>query len=488
MTRVENLLNSLVRLVARSEIQVLVLIILISAAANLPLLPHYNRFADDYPVFAKSIPEFFRDQGIWRVASYEVSRWLVASHLYGLSAILLHALTGYAFYRVVVVAFDSVSYGMLLAILMVAFPWGYQSLVWASCFSFVMAAALFWFMCFILLTCRPRSTSSKFATFLSIVGLALSCLLCNEAAFFTVCLAGLLVFARQDKNILQHRGLLSLTLAPLTGASLWAVAYELTKSATALKQISVLNFRSLLSGIYYQYANLEVFDLWLIPDLRTYVVSLLNPFYVIASTILLFGAIMILTYVYFKDADQDSRNEGTEIDRVSSIKFFLVCIILLFGSTGIYVLGGGYSLDARKRYFIVPFVIVVVAAALKLFVSHHSTRFKPVAWPAMVLACILGSSTSFMMTTLWQYEIAKINGLMDLIATNGMRPAAIEWKPYLHKIWPRSARSWGDPIDAEWSFDLGLAARKSPPLKLLPSSNQIAVWQKDEQRWVLSNQ
>ncbi len=460
------------------------LMILLSAAADLPLLADYHRFGDDYPISAGSIAEFFHGAGIWRIVSLEICAWLAGSHVYGIAAIFVHAAVGYIFYQVARVAFESASYAVFLAILVVAFPWGYQALVWDAAFSFAMTTAFFWLMCLILLTCRPRGPCFRASTLIGILTLALLCLLCNEVMFGPVCVAGLLVFCRRDGAVAPRRWTVPLALAPLAAAASWAAAYELTKTSSAPKQISALDFRALLSVLYYQYSNLEVFDLWLLPALRRYVLSLLNPLYASVAAILLLGVIALLIYAYFTKLEcaGNSRRSPAALEGVLPGRFLAVSVILLFASTSIYVLGGGYSLDLHKRYVIVPFVIMVVGAMVRPLVLHWS-RSRSAARLAVVMVCVVGTGTSFMMMTLWHHEMAKMSALLDLVAASGSRPAAIEWNPYIHDIWPRSQHSWGEQFDAEWSIDLGLAARNTPPLHTLPPKNQIAAWQDREGRW-----
>ena len=54
----------------------------------------------------------------------------------------------------------------------------------------------------------------------------------------------------------------AVSLAPLVGALLWGVTYELTKPAVPIYEVTHLRPQSALSALFYQYHSLEVFEVW----------------------------------------------------------------------------------------------------------------------------------------------------------------------------------------------------------------------------------
>ena len=110
---------------AAADAPVFLILLLVSLSANAPMLAPYQLVADDYPHFAKTVAEWFETWGVWRIAGIELARGLVAMHVYGIAAIMWHALNGYLFYRVALCAFGSRSFAFFLTGVVTAFPWGY---------------------------------------------------------------------------------------------------------------------------------------------------------------------------------------------------------------------------------------------------------------------------------------------------------------------------------------------------------------------------
>jgi hypothetical protein len=84
----------------------------------------------------------------------------------------------------------------------------------------------------------------------------------NEAIFFSLCVAGVIVYARYDLIRSGKAAATVVSAVPLAGAVAWAAIYEATKPPRPFKSVGAINIRSILSGIYYQYSNLEVFEVW----------------------------------------------------------------------------------------------------------------------------------------------------------------------------------------------------------------------------------
>ena len=126
-------------------------LLLVSLSANAPMLAPYQLVADDYPHFAKTVAEWFGAWGVWRIAGVELARGLVAFHMYGIVVITWHAINGYLFYLVARCAFGFRSFAFFLAGVVTAFPWGYEAIIWASCFAFMGASTVLWIVIYVLL-------------------------------------------------------------------------------------------------------------------------------------------------------------------------------------------------------------------------------------------------------------------------------------------------------------------------------------------------
>jgi hypothetical protein len=100
-----------------------------------------------------------------------------------------------------------------------------------------------------------------------------------------------------------------------------------------------------------------------------------------------------------------------------------------------------YSLDPRKRYIIMPMVIMSAAAAIWLIWGSRRTR---TFWPrgssvAISAICIFGCLTSLLVMSIYKMEMKRVYLLADLIVQNTISDSLqADWRPYLKSIWPSS--------------------------------------------------
>jgi hypothetical protein len=279
----------------------------------------------------------------------------------------------------------------------------------------------------------------------------------------------------------------AVSLAPLIGAGLWVVAYESLKPVLPIKTISYINVPSVFSAIFYQYTNLEVFDVWIHGPLRRHALST-----IVASdlvlTLVAVCAIPFLIVGVMRAADPAPG--GAQLSKRSGIKmgaFFVCMLALLLGAGAIYALGGGYSLDARKRYVILPLLLMTAAAGTWLIWGPERAR---AVWPrggyiATTAICISGCLTSLLVLSIWKYELTRLNLLADLISEKKVSGNfQVNWNPDLTSIWPHAERSWGP--SASWALTEALRARgHSGDIAFTPKSTQVISWNGDRQQWTL---
>ena len=138
--------------VTKTNILVLILVFTVSLAANSSLLAPYYFAGDDYRQFDKSIADWFATRGIWRIVGIPLSGWLVSRDVYAFALIAVHAIGGYFVFLVSRRGFGSVAYALFLTMIVMAFPWGYEALVWASAAPHVLASCLLWVILWALLS------------------------------------------------------------------------------------------------------------------------------------------------------------------------------------------------------------------------------------------------------------------------------------------------------------------------------------------------
>jgi hypothetical protein len=311
-----------------------------------------------------------------------------------------------------------------------------------------------------------------------------------------MCIAGGVIATRREP--LRFRRDLLLGLAPFAGAVIWASFYKLLEPESAYKQVSKINWRSVLSPIFYQYSNLEVFDVWLVSPLRRYAFSIIPTYALIIAALLVLAVIPLIWVILPRIAALQVT--GTAASRgVLPGRFALFSLVLLLSAAAIYALAGGYSLDARKRYLIVVNVILGIGALGHWLwgrftrpeaMSVHTARGKPLT---VVAACliILGCATSLMMMSVWQSELARLDSLLATIVAEHLKgPIVVEWNPYLFDIWPHAERSWGSTFDAGIELGLKFGYGINPPVTVFSqfshAGRQIR-WDADLRRWIAEN-
>jgi MFS family permease len=471
------------RCVNKINTLVLILVFTVSLAANSSLLGPYYFGGDDYSQFDKSIADWFATRGIWRIVGIPFAGWLVSRDVYAFALIAAHAIGGFFFFLVARRGFGSVAYALVLTIIVMAFPWAWEALVSASAANYVFASCLLWVILWALLSLRADQPH-KYVCAAGLLFASFLCLLIHEAVFFSLCVAGFVVWMRPD-FWRDWKSAAAVSLAPLVGALLWGVIYELTKPAepallaARVPMVTHLRLRSALSPLFYQYQSLEVFDVWTNDLLRNYAISTIQSSNFILALLAL-CAVPFLVGAILRAARAEIDTVRQQKTQIKPMAFLIWMVLICEGAAFIYVLAGGYSPDPRKRYIIMPMVIMSAAAAIWLIWGPQRTR---TSWPhgssvAISAICIFGCLTSLLVISVYEMDGKRIYLLADLIVQNMISDSLHpDWRPDLITIWPSSHANPQDGIDR------ALDARGYKRLLLTPQSTKRATWNMEEQRW-----
>jgi hypothetical protein len=461
--------------------------IAVSLAANSPLLGRYEYYLDDYPQFNMTVAEWLDIRGVWRIAGTLIPAWLVSLNWYGAAAIAVHAIGGFLFFLIARVSLGSVSYALFLTALLLAPPWGYQALIWASAFSFACASCLLWAILYALLV-FPVTVKWFHACVFAAVLICASflCLLFNEAVFFALCLSGIIVWVKPRQPGTQQICRL-VSLAPFVGALLWGALYEVSKPLAPVKEVTNINIASAFSPLFYQYRNFEVFEVWtngLMWNRAFSTVALPD----IGLTLVALSTVPFLIHMILRSREPASQQKASSL-KLRAGALFIWMLAVSVGAAAIYALGGGYSLDSRKRYLIVSLVIMLIASVAWLLISYASrcrllpSRLTFFASIATTVMCTIGSVTSLLMVSLWKHEIQRINLLADAIVENGVsRNLRLEFNPEMIDLWPASASSWG--LDSTLALNRALNARGHQSISVVSDAAHRMFWNHEERRWI----
>ncbi|MGA3170673.1 MAG: hypothetical protein ABSE62_06635 [Chthoniobacteraceae bacterium] len=425
-------------------------------AAWFPICRPYLRIGDDFH-FAEwfltgGIPIYFHEDGVWRILGHELgaAATLASPLLPGILAILTQGIAAILFLLVLRRLLVSDSLALLLAAIFAIYPWGDTALLWACGYTYLLATTFF--MAVLCLLLRVFPLRDGWNLLLCAVCAAFS-LFANETLFFALLISGGIVLLR-DNGPLKRR--LPLAAAPALGCCLWAALYKLYPGQIPAEHIK-LHLRTLLSGIFYQYTNLEVFEPWRSGGTRALLFFDWSSWQFAAGAIL-FCALLLLW------PRRSALASGTDSPRPSwDNRMLLFLLALVVASVAIYAIGGGFSLDSRKKYPIVPIVL--------LFLGYGAERFFPrlrIPDTAILAVVLCGIATTWLQIGLWRYETRRLDLLVDFLRAQPA-PASvhINWDSRIQAAWPRADQFWGTPVEGWVIADaLRLKALTSPPSRL----------------------
>jgi hypothetical protein len=220
------------------------------------------------------------------------------------------------------------------------FPFGDEAILWSAAFSFVLCTAFFW---------AAILTRTQFWVCLLF---SLLCALSNDALLISLFLSGLLFR----------------TIAPPLASVLYYAAWKLT-ATEVWKPITHLNPRSLVSVWAYQY-----YPAWR-------VVQSWGSLWPIMLVLL--GFLAVLLY----------RSPRTEPDWRLAVQ----ALILMMGASLAYVIAGGFSLEPRKEYPLLPLLLFFICSLMPV---------KPSRWAVAVLS-VIGLVSTWLL--IWTRDLSALD-------------------------------------------------------------------------------
>ena len=419
-------------------------------AAWLPICRPYLRVADDFHfatwLLTGGVPLYFHEHGVWRILGHEIGNSVTLVHplLPGVLSIATHAAGATFFLLAARRVTGSQGMALLLALLFAVYPWGDTALLWACEYTYLLSTTFFLAVLCGVLRAFPIA---PFWNLVLCILCATVSLLSHEALFFALLVSG--GFAFLDRAPLPLRQRLPLAAAPAAGCCIWAILYHIFPGRIPLEHVR-LNPRTLLSGIYYQYTNLEVFEPWRSGSTRALMFYGWGVWQWVAAAVLLCALLPALR--------RAAGVEGRRPERDYRLLLFLC--VLLVGAVAIYAIGGGFSLDSRKKYPIIP--------ALLLLGGYGAEQIFPwirVRALALLAVALCGIATTWLQLGLWRYETERLALLVDFLSTQP-RPAAVrvQWDSRIQAAWPHANQFWGAPVEP-WVLAnaLELRALQGPP-------------------------
>ncbi len=457
--------------------------------AWLPVLNKYQPFSEDYLYTSLGLFGYFRLHGLWRLIGHGLVIFsTLHPMLFGVLAISAHLITVCLFFKVCQRLLGDISISLILSLLAGIFPWGHQAMVWSPAFAFVLATTFFWANLLILIR-FSRKNDKQFFCFATAYCLTWLSLLCFEGLLFSFAVSGCIAWIHPGK--LSLSGLRQRIVkfysgwAPLAGCLSFVVSQYVVRlylPSYLSQKTLVWNPESIFSVYFYQWSNIHIFQPWFNPVLRKFVFYGWNNG--MGTAAILIATLVVGSLFFFMK--RLSREEPSSPKPGLTLLFYIV--LLLLGASMIYAIGGGYSLDNRKRYPIIFLLLLLFGWIWRNFlkpkikVSNKSLLF-------LVALGAIGITTTWLNTGIWQYEAMRYNSLVDfLVANNIGGNVRIEWEPDLYKAWPTLSQTWGARMDEEGVLNPAIIYKGGQPVHATQNiKSKVARFDSTASKWRLAS-
>jgi hypothetical protein len=394
-----------------------ILIFIGGLAAWVPALKYYYPVLDDYWLLT------FLDRGIgnffWNHAQEKGSGRILGLFYISLMpeyiplmilpvVVLLHLITAWCF-GIFISKFINKQYAIFSSIIYACGPFGNQVLLWNAANFYALSSCCFWLTLYFL--CNFMEQKKDFLKYFFILFLfsSVACLSVETLIFaFFICgpLVYILYEIKFNENIKLNLKIVLTILTPTLTTS-WYL-FTLKISGGAWKQ-SAFNLRSIISSIYYQYTNIRYYEPFLYTqNWRIFFIemSLLN---ILITSVFILLFIMILYNISWIFHNNEYKNSFLR----NFLIFFIACLFLL-SCGAVHIFAGGYSLDSRKHYPFIPFLLFLFGSGLQVF---HIFPKKLLHWKIFIaLAFIISGAGSWMNIALYRYEARRSAKLIEYVA------------------------------------------------------------------------
>ena len=455
--------------------------------AWLPLLGCYIPVMDDYNTSSILLPgglgDYFHIHGMWRIIGHTIAASAIQVHplFYNTLAVFTHLIVICLFFAVCKRLIGNITTATILSLLMASFPWGYQAIVWASAYPYVLATGIF-LANVLVLTRVSGKRSDQAVAFIASYLLTVLALLIQESLTFAFMVSGLIVWLTNDRRNLTRliRGVADRFSGwgPALGVLSYIGLYEMFKTAQMTKPLPDFNAISILSTYYFQWSNIYVFQPLFEPATRQLTFDSWTWIRILAG-ILLSGLLIVTIFMMLVNKEV----EETETNRFLKHRQVLgYIVLLLLGASFVYAVGGGYSLDSRKKYQLVPLMLLLMGWCWSRFGPVRIGR-KGVGVLTGVMA--FGIITTWLMVGIWKYEVARTDALAEFLSDMGISGKIhVMWNPDLYRLWPAMESTWGFRLDDQNYLNNALNKKGGGRVTVTDDPDAITVrYEMEERQW-----
>ncbi|NWF61057.1 MAG: hypothetical protein HXY43_17790 [Fischerella sp.] len=427
---------------------------------NLPLI------ADEYPftlTLNNGVYSFFTSwlasQGVWRLLGQLINGLLVHHPVFTTYlAVFTHILTVCLFFRVTELLLRSSGLSLVLALVMGIFPWGYETMIHVMGYTPLVSALVFWGNLLLILSFYNSHKKVQFYIFILSFLLTFITQFIYENLVFSFMFSGLIILINEDKGKIKWKSIPQnfrnnfIGLAPTLGSLAYLVLYKITVDTTKdiAGRVPSLNPESILSVYYYQYTNYYIFEPWFNSDTRSLIFSSWD-FSKILLFILLLGTFIISLSIFLK---REFKLEQQKFPLNNGLLIYIM--LLLLGGSLIYVLAGGLSIDTRKKYALIPIILLLFGWILRtLFEDRFKISRKIIA--ILMTLGLFGISTTWLGIEVYDYEVKRQDAFAEFIVANNITgDIQIE----IERGWPNIDNTLGFAMYDDWVINLAIKAKR----------------------------
>lgn len=453
----------------------LLLIALMGLLSYFPMVQAYVWAIDDYPLSQMArvggveyLGNAFQERGIWRLLQHGLVGWILnwGPWLPGLLAIGLHIVTCQFFYLVFRHLCGNRDGVLMLAVIAACSPFGFQAVTWTSALPYVLSSLILWVSIWMFL--RIHSVPN-WARFIWGPIFAASLLIHEHLLFAQAFVAGAAWLMTSQPDTWRTWLKPSIHWAPPLMACLYLSGYVLFKPQDHLLYMEPhFHWPALLSplGNLWQWLDIgaPVFSpaLWQIAASEWPL-----GWFGLGLSILGGTAVLWITPAVPDRLKENDKRHGQRVMMAMLILFLLASLI--------YVPAGGYSLDSRKRYPFVLFLLGGGGAAILTLGRGALLRWPH--WQKRAVMSLLATALMLMCwlhAGLWRAEARATRLLSDFLAAN----------PSYHQVYaskqvdpanisPATLRLHGQPwiltLYVSQPFAMDHPGQEQPVIKEVPS-------------------
>lgn len=233
-----------------------------------------------------------------------------------------------------------------------------------------------------------------------------------------------------------------------------------------------INLTTLVSFPAYQYTNLFPYEIWAHPDLVAVALGHQPLIVVVLSAALLVAGLVLARPVF------QTRSSAADAPTRARERRILEAAIALWYSAGlIFVLGGGYSFESRKKYVTLMFLSVVMAfVATRIIQAARDRRWRRLAVAGAAVLVVVTAATTWMVSSLWVLETQRGAALVRvLIAHPEIKTVHVRFMPDILDQWPRWVSLASSQHSSAWVTEFAMELRFNRSLQRVPTAEAGAA-------------